>query len=159
MNGKPLDDTIAAVATPIGQAGIGIIRLSGPRALEIAKRIFIPRKKTQHLKSHRLYLGSLVDPRSGAMIDEVLLSYMKAPRSYTREDVVEINSHSGFLLLSRILEIVLQEGARPADPGEFTFRAFMNGRIDLTQAEAVVDLIHSQSQRGLQLASQQIAGR
>ncbi|MBW1721418.1 MAG: tRNA uridine-5-carboxymethylaminomethyl(34) synthesis GTPase MnmE [Deltaproteobacteria bacterium] len=159
MNGKPLDDTIAAVATPIGQAGIGIIRLSGPRALEIAKRIFIPRKKTQHLKSHRLYLGSLVDPRSGAMIDEVLLSYMKAPRSYTREDVVEINSHSGFLLLSRILEIVLQEGARPADPGEFTFRAFMNGRIDLTQAEAVVDLIHSRSQRGLQLASQQIAGR
>jgi tRNA modification GTPase len=99
-----------------------------------------------------------VDPVSGQVIDEVLLSFMKAPSTYTREDVVEINSHSGYLLLQRILEVVLQQGARLAQPGEFTFRSFINGRIDLTQAEAIVDLINSKSERGLLLASQQIKG-
>ncbi len=151
-------DTIAAVATPIGQAGIGIVRLSGPRAGEIAEKIFRPKRPTKRLQSHRLYLGYLIDPSSGQMIDEVLLSFMKAPHSYTREDVAEINSHSGYLLLSTILQIVLSEGARLAKPGEFTFRAFINGRIDLTQAEAIVDLINSKSERGLQLASEQIRG-
>ncbi len=151
-------DTIAAVATPIGQAGIGIVRLSGPRAGEIAEKIFRPNRPTRHLQSHHLYLGHLIDPCSEQMIDEVLLSFMKAPHSYTREDVVEINSHSGYLLLSTILQIVLSEGARLAKPGEFTFRAFINGRIDLTQAEAIVDLINSKSERGLQLASEQIRG-
>ena len=153
------EDTIAAIATPIGQAGIGIVRISGSRAEEIAKRIFKPRKPVKSFKSHRLYLGHLIDPSSGYMIDEVLLSFMKAPHSYTRENVVEINSHSGYLLLSRILQIVLREGARLAKPGEFTFRAFINGRIDLTQAEAVVDLVNSKSEKGLQLASQQISGK
>ena len=153
------EDTIAAIATPIGQAGIGIVRISGSRAEEIAERIFKPRKPVKSFKSHRLYLGHLIDPSSGYMIDEVLLSFMKAPHSYTRENVVEINSHSGYLLLSKILQSVLREGARLAKPGEFTFRAFINGRIDLTQAEAVVDLVNSKSEKGLQLASQQIRGK
>jgi tRNA modification GTPase len=99
-----------------------------------------------------------VDPVSGQVIDEVLFSFMKAPSTYTREDVVEINSHSGYLLLQRILEVVIQQGARLAQPGEFTFRSFINGRIDLTQAEAIVDLINSKSERGLLLASQLIKG-
>ena len=151
-------DTIAAVATPVGQAGIGIVRLSGPHAGKIAEKIFRPKRPTKRLRTHQLYLGVLIDPSSEQMIDEVLLSIMKAPHSYTREDVVEINSHSGYLLLSTILQIVLNEGARLAKPGEFTFRAFINGRIDLTQAEAIVDLINSKSEKGLQLASEQIRG-
>jgi tRNA modification GTPase len=151
-------DTIAAVATPVGQAGIGIVRISGPIAHQIAKRVFQPKIPVEEFRSHKLYLGHLVDPSSQQMVDEVLLSFMKAPRSYTTEDVVEINSHSGYLLLSMILQIVLREGARLANPGEFTFRAFVNGRIDLTQAEAIVDLINSKSRMGLRLASQQIKG-
>ena len=151
-------DTITAIATPTGQAGIGIIRISGPRAYEIAKAIFRPQNPRQNLESHRLYLGQLYDPSLETTIDEVLISFMKAPCSYTREDIVEINSHSGFLLLSRILQIVLDQGARLAKPGEFTLRAFLNGRIDLTQAEAVVDLINCKSERGLALSSQQIQG-
>jgi tRNA modification GTPase len=151
-------DTIAAVSTPFGKAGIGIIRLSGSNAQSIANRIFSPSKSVQTLESHRLYLGRLVDPSSGQMIDEVLLSFMKGPNSYTREDTIEINSHSGQILLSRILQIILDQGARLARPGEFTFRAFSNGRIDLTQAEAVIDLINSGSEQGLLLASRQIRG-
>lgn len=152
------NDTITAIATPTGQAGIGIIRISGPLSFEIAGKIFRPQNPDRNLQSHRLYLGHLLDPSTEAMIDEVLISFMKAPFSYTREDVIEINSHSGYLLLSRILEIVLEQGARLAKPGEFTLRAFLNGRIDLTQAEAVIDLINSKSDRGLALASQQIQG-
>ncbi|NIR12994.1 MAG: tRNA uridine-5-carboxymethylaminomethyl(34) synthesis GTPase MnmE, partial [Desulfobacterales bacterium] len=127
-------------------------------AREIAEKIFRPKDTTKPLQSHHLYLGYLIDPSSEQIIDEVLLSLMKAPHSYTREDVVEINAHSGYLLLSTILQIALSEGARLAKPGEFTFRAFINGRIDLTQAEAIVDLINSKSERGLQLASEQIRG-
>lgn len=153
------EDTIAAVATPVGQAGIGIVRMSGPGSRKILDRIFRPRNPVNDMESHRLYLGHLMDPALGAPIDEVLVSYMAAPHSYTREDVVEINSHSGHLLLGQILKILVHEGARPAKPGEFTFRAFMNGRVDLTQAEAVMDLINAQSARGLQLASNQIRGR
>ena len=153
-----VDDTIAAIATPVGQAGIGIIRVSGPRSVDIATEIFRPKTPVPSLRSHRLYLGYLVDPTSEDVIDEVLLSYMKAPNSFTRQDVVEINSHSGYLLLSRVLGIVLKSGARLAEPGEFTLRAFLNGRIDLTQAEAVIDLINARSRRGLSLASRQIRG-
>jgi len=152
------EDTIAAIATPMGQAGIGIIRLSGPDSSQIAQRIFMPKRRHQALQSHRLYLGDLYDPSSGGLVDQVLLCLMKAPHSYTREDVVEINSHSGYLLLSRILQVVLDQGARLARPGEFTLRAFMNGRIDLTQAEAVTDLINARSDRGLELASRQTKG-
>ncbi len=152
------EDTIAAIATPIGQAGIGIVRISGPLSFEIAEKILKPKKAVPNIESHRLYLGQLHDPSTGSVIDEVLFSFMKSPRSYTREDVVEINSHSGYLLLSTILQIVLELGARLARPGEFTLRAFLNGRIDLTQAEAVIDLINSQSEKGLHLASQQVRG-
>ena len=159
MSDNHLDkDTIAAVATPVGQAGIGIVRISGPIAHQIAKKIFKPRSPVKKFQTHKLYLGHLVDPSSEQIVDEVLLSFMKAPHSYTTEDVVEINSHSGYLLLSMILQIVLSEGARLAKPGEFTFRAFVNGRIDLTQAEAIMDLINSKSRIGLRLASQQIKG-
>ncbi len=155
---SPDQDTIAAIATPIGQAGIGIIRVSGPLSLEIAGKIFRPKNPTSLLRSHHLYLGHLLEPSSGNAIDEVLLSFMRAPHTYTQEDVLEINSHSGYALLSKILEILLGQGARLATPGEFTLRAFLNGRIDLTQAEAVIDIINSQSERGLYLASQQVQG-
>jgi tRNA modification GTPase len=159
LRDPPNIDTIAAIATPLGLAGIGVVRISGPDAKSIAGRLFRPKRLLKVLQTHRLYLGRLTDPESGEMVDEVLLSFMKAPNSYTREDVVEINSHSGYLLLSRILRMVLKEGARMAEPGEFTFRAFMNGRIDLSQAEAIVDLIHSPSEKGLRLASAQMEGR
>jgi tRNA modification GTPase len=151
-------DTIAAIATPPGRAGIGIVRMSGPLARPIAQEIFIPKNPMGTLRSHRLYLGHLHDPGSGRMVDEVLLSYMRAPHTYTREDVIEINSHSGYLIHSKILQIILDRGARLARPGEFTLRAFLNGRIDLTQAEAVVDLINAHSERGLHLAHAQIQG-
>ena len=152
------EDTIAAIATPIGQAGIGIVRISGPESLEIAKTVFKPKTIQPLFKSHRLYMGYICDPSSGDIIDEVLLSFMAAPNSYTREDVVEVNSHSGYALLSKILAILMSLGARMARPGEFTQRAFLNGRIDLTQAEAVVDLMNARSERGLVLAAQQIRG-
>ena len=156
---EPLNaDTIAAIATPFGQAGIGIIRMSGPRARQIAQRLFKPKRPATILQTHRLYLGHLIDPASTNAVDEVLLSIMAAPHSYTKEDVVEINSHSGFALLSKILQLILDEGARLAKPGEFTLRAFLNGRIDLTQAEAVVDLINAKSERGLRLATSQLQG-
>ncbi len=155
---SPDQDTIAAIATPIGQAGIGIIRVSGPLSLEIAGKIFRPKNPTPVLKSRHLYLGHLLDPSSENAIDEVLISFMRAPHTYTQEDILEINSHSGYALLSKILEILLSQGARLATPGEFTLRAFLNGRIDLTQAEAVIDIINSQSERGLYLASQQVRG-
>lgn len=151
-------DTIAAIATPVGQAGIGIIRMSGPLSAPIAGRIFKPKRPLNKLQSHRLYLGHICDPATQGLIDEVLLTVMDSPHSYTREDVVEIHSHSGYLLLSRILQILLEQGARLARPGEFTFRAFANGRIDLTQAEAVVDLINAKSDKGLHLAAQQVRG-
>lgn len=152
------EDTIAAIATPIGQAGIGIIRISGPESLKIAKKVFKPKTPQSLLKSHRLTFGYVCDPHSGDVIDEALLSFMAAPNSYTREDVVEINSHSGYTLLSRILAILMDLGAKMAKPGEFTQRAFLNGRIDLSQAEAVVDLMNARSERGLVLAAQQIRG-
>ncbi len=152
------EDTIAAISTPVGKAGIGIIRISGPISLSIAKNIFKPNKDIKDFESHRLYLGSIIDPKTGNIVDEVLLSCMKAPHSYTREDVVEINSHSGYMVLSKILEIVLSQGARLAKPGEFTLRAFLNGRIDLTQAEAIVDLINAQSEKGLYIATKQLKG-
>ena len=155
---SPDQDTIAAIATPIGQAGIGIIRVSGPLSLEIAGKIFRPKNPTPLLRSHHLYLGHLLEPSSKKAIDEILLSFMRGPHTYTQEDVLEINSHSGYALLSKILEILLREGARLATPGEFTLRAFLNGRIDLTQAEAVIDIINSRSERGLYLASQQVQG-
>ncbi len=162
--------TIAAIATPIGSAGIGIIRISGENAITIAQSVFrkpitdkdnasaLSLKAIKGFESHHLYHGFIVDPQSGLMIDEVLLSVMQAPHSYTREDVVEINSHSGSVLLGKILDLVLMQGARMADPGEFTKRAFINGRIDLTQAEAVMDIITARTDKALEVATTHLRG-
>jgi tRNA modification GTPase len=152
-------DTIAAIATPYGESGIGIVRISGPLSKRIAEQIFRPRKGPAILTSHRIRYGEIVEPADGRGIDEVLLTFMAAPRTYTREDVVEINCHGGFQVLQRILEIVLQEGAREALPGEFTKRAFLSGRIDLAQAEAVLDIIQAKTEEGLRLAEEQLRGR
>ncbi|HUV49677.1 MAG TPA: tRNA uridine-5-carboxymethylaminomethyl(34) synthesis GTPase MnmE [Anaerolineae bacterium] len=162
--------TIAAVATPIGRGGIGIIRISGEKALRIAATIFKSSSfaSDQHAatcdfsfaksKYHRLYYGYVVDPANGRQLDEILLAIMKAPRSYTGEDVVEIQAHSGPVVLSSILELVLKNGARLAEPGEFTKRAYINGRIDLTQAEAVVDIINARTNKSLEIATAQLKG-
>jgi len=152
------DDTITAISTPIGIGGIGIIRISGNDAENIAKTIFKSKKKADSFKNFHLHLGNIVDPKTNTFIDEVLLSVMRAPFSYTRETVVEINSHSGYVILSHILQIILQSGARLAEPGEFTLRAFLNGRIDLTQAEAIVDLINAKSDKSLKFSIGQLNG-
>lgn len=155
-----MTDTIAAIATPLGEAGIGIVRLSGPEALPIARRLFRPAKPlpSESWPSHRLMLGRIVAPESGQVIDEVLLCYMRAPKSYTREDVVEIQCHSGYAVLRRILELVLAAGARLARPGEFTLRAFLSGRLDLTQAEAVLEIIQARTEAGLRVAADHLTG-
>ena len=152
------DDTICAIATPVGEGGIGIIKISGPDALRISVELFRPSNSRCFSQSHRLYHGWITDPATDDRVDEVLVAYMRGPHTYTREDVVEINCHSGFAALERILELVLAAGARLADPGEFTRRAFMNGRIDLTQAEAVIDIIHARSQESLLLANRNLEG-
>jgi len=152
------EETIAAIATPPGVGGIGIIRISGYNAETIAKKVFRAKRPINIFTDFRLYLGHIIDPKSGITVDEVLLSIMRAPRSYTREDVVEINSHSGYTVLSTILEIVLHAGARLARPGEFTLRAFMHGRIDLTQAEAIIDLVNAKGDISIQMAARQLAG-
>ncbi|MFB0521828.1 MAG: tRNA uridine-5-carboxymethylaminomethyl(34) synthesis GTPase MnmE [Desulfatiglandales bacterium] len=152
------EETIAAIATPIGVGGIGILKISGNNAENIARKVFRPKRPIKSFDSFRLCLGHIVDPKSKLPLDEVLLSIMHAPFSYTREDVVEINSHSGYTILSNILQIILQAGARLAKPGEFTLRAFLNGRIDLTQAEAIVDLINAKSDMSVRLAASQLAG-
>lgn len=154
------DDTIAAISTPLGEGGIGIVRVSGKDALQIADKIFIGgrKKSLEELPSHSLNYGRIIDPDSGQIIDEVLLSIMRAPRTYTREDIIEINCHGGIVPTKRVLELVLEKGARLAEPGEFTKRAFLNGRIDLSQAEAVMDLIRAQTDMGLAVAVNQLEG-
>jgi len=157
-SGPAADDTIAAIATPAGVGGIGVVKISGPSAWTIGQRLFQPARVPEKLCSHRLYHGHILEPDAGRTVDEVLTSFMRAPHTYTREDVVEINCHSGMAVLERILELVLRSGARLAEPGEFTRRAFLNGRIDLTQAEAVLDVIHSKTKRSLDLASEHLRG-
>lgn len=152
------DDTIAAIATSSGEGGIGIIRISGVNSLQIFKRIFKPKTTIIQIQSHKLYFGEIIDPLNNKTIDEALFSYMREPNSYTREDVVEINCHGGPVVLQKTIEIVLREGAREAEPGEFTKRAFLNGRIDLSQAEAVIDIIRSKTETGLNIASNQLKG-
>jgi tRNA modification GTPase len=153
-----LEDTICAIATPVGEGGIGIIRVSGPDASAIAGKLFHPALAALPLESHRLYYGRVRDPATNQVVDEVLLSYMAAPHTYTRDDVIEINCHSGYAILNRILELVLQAGARLAEPGEFTRRAFLNGRIDLSQAEAVIELVRSHSEQSLLAANRILQG-
>lgn len=155
------DDTIAAIATPLGEGGLAVIRLSGSEALTIAHKSFLPVGKSSLLPSqaptHTIHYGKIV--QGGRTIDEVLLAVMRAPRTLTREDVVEITCHGGLLPAKMVLDVVLENGARLAMPGEFTRRAFLNGRIDLTQAEAVADLISARTELALTAANEQLAGK
>ena len=154
-------DTIAAIATPLGEGGLAVIRISGPRALEIGDRCFAPTgngtSKPSAAATHTIHFGHIV--RNGKIIDEALLAVMRAPRTFTREDVVEFTCHGGMLPAKTVLETLLENGARLAEPGEFTRRAFLNGRIDLAQAEAVADLIHSRTELALRAANEQLAGK
>lgn len=150
-------DTIAAIATALGESAIGIVRLSGDEAIEIASKIF-KGKNLNNVDSHTINYGHIIDPETGKVIDEVMVSVLKAPRSYTTEDSVEINSHGGIMAIQRVLEAVLANGARLAEPGEFSKRAFLNGRIDLSQAEAVMDLIQAKTDKAMDASMNQLQG-
>lgn len=150
-------DTIAAISTAIGEAAIGIVRLSGSEAVPIASSIFT--KNLAEVDSHTIHYGKIIDPETKEIAEEVMVSVMRAPKTFTREDVVEINCHGGMVAVNRVLEIVLSQGARMAEPGEFTKRAFLNGRIDLSQAEAVMDLIRAKTDKAMNIALKQMDGR
>ena len=153
------EDTIAAIATPIGEGGVAIVRVSGPDAEKAARAIFVrSRQKDIKLRSHMLYHGSIRDPHTDLILDNVLITVMRRPHSYTGEDVVEIHCHGGAFLVQRILGVVLAQGVRHAERGEFTKRAFLNGRMDLSQAEAVLDLIRARTDKGIELAVQNTEG-
>ncbi len=154
------NDTIAAIATPPGVGGIGVIRVSGPDAFSLVMPLFRqPHGRDDQPQSHMLTYGHIIDPTTEEVVDEVMVVYMNAPRTYTCENVVEIQGHGGPLVLQRMLRLVLRQGARMANPGEFTLRAFLNGRLDLAQAEAVMDLIGAQTEAGQRLAMHQLRGR
>ncbi|MGB9602075.1 MAG: tRNA uridine-5-carboxymethylaminomethyl(34) synthesis GTPase MnmE [Verrucomicrobiia bacterium] len=155
-----LNDTIAAISTPIGEGGLAIVRLSGPDSLRIADECFRPAAKNiipSAVPSHTVHYGHIV--RNGETVDEVMLTVLRKPKTFTREDMLEISCHGGILPAKMVLETVIEHGARLAQPGEFTKRAFLNGRIDLTQAEAVIDIIHSRTDLAMRLAQSQLAGR
>ncbi len=153
------EDTIAAIATPIGEGGVAIVRISGPDAEKAVRAIFVrSRQNDIKLRSHRLYHGSIRDPHADLILDQVLVTIMRQPHSYTGEDVAEIHCHGGAFLVQRILGLVLAQGVRHAERGEFTKRAFLNGRMDLSQAEAVLDLIRARTDKGIQLAVQNAEG-
>ncbi len=151
-------DTIAAISTPPGSGGIGIIRMSGEQALANLKAVFQPLDKSCAYSSHRLYYGRVVHPVNNKTLDEVLAVFMAAPKTYTRDDVVEIHCHGNFLVLQSILELLLELGVRLADPGEFTKLAYLNGRIDLTRAEAVIDILSARTRKGMDMALDQLGG-
>ena len=153
-------DTIAAIATAMSDSGIGIIRVSGDEAVEIVDKIYQNPQGAKILKnyeSHTIHYGFIVE-EDGTFVDEVMISVMLAPRSYTMEDTVEINCHGGVLMMQKILSLVMKAGARIAEPGEFTKRAFLNGRIDLSKAEAVMDIIHAKNEFALQSSVKQLKG-
>jgi len=156
-----LNDTIAAISTPLGEGGLAVVRVSGPAALEVADHCFVPAgpssPKPSHAPSHSVHFGRILD--QGRLADEVLLTVLRAPRTYTREETVEISCHGGALPARLVLAAVLAAGARLEEPGEFTKRAFLNGRIDLAQAEAVADLIHARTELALSAAQEQLAGK
>ncbi|MBL4966888.1 tRNA uridine-5-carboxymethylaminomethyl(34) synthesis GTPase MnmE [Bacillus halotolerans] len=154
-------DTIAAISTPMGEGAIAIVRLSGPEAIQIADRMYKgPKGKTiSSVESHTIHYGHIVDKRTDRVVEEVMVSVLKAPRTFTREDVIEINCHGGIVTVNQVLQLALREGARLAEPGEFTKRAFLNGRIDLSQAEAVMDLIRAKTDRAMNVAMNQMEGR
>lgn len=154
-------DTIAAISTPMGEGAIAIVRLSGPEAIQIADKIYKgPKGKTlSSVESHTIHYGHIVDRPSDRVVEEVMVSVLKAPRTFTREDVIEINCHGGIVTVNQVLQLALREGVRLAEPGEFTKRAFLNGRIDLSQAEAVMDLIRAKTDRAMNVAMNQMEGR
>lgn len=153
------EDTIAALSTPYGTGGIGVIRISGEAAFDVASKIFVSAKPMGEISTHSVTYGKIVDPITKAVVDEVLLIKMCKPNTFTREDVIEINCHGGIVVLNSVLELILKYGARPADAGEFTKRAFLNGRIDLSQAEAIIDLINSKTVESSKAAISHLEGR
>ena len=153
-----MEDTIAAVATAYGEGGIGIIRISGEKALSILEEVFEFAGETYQIVNRRMTYGRIVDRENEQIIDEVLAVYMKGPKTYTAEDVVEINCHGSMVSLRKTLALVLRKGARLAEPGEFTKRAFLNGRLDLSQAEAVIDIIKAKTDRSFDVAMSQLEG-
>lgn len=152
-------DTIAALSTPYGTGGIGIIRISGEKSFEIVSKIFVSSKAMEDIESHYITYGRIIDPATNMTVDEVLVSKMCRPNTFTREDIVEINCHGGIVIIGRILELLFKYGARPAEAGEFTKRAFLNGRIDLSQAEAIIDLINSKTVESSKAAINHLEGR
>ena len=157
---KEKNDTICAISTPLGEGGIGVIRISGQEAFLVTEKVFrgSSKRPLHQTPSHTLLLGHIIDPDTGIPLDEVLLGIMRGPRTHTREDVVEISGHGGPVLLHRILNVLFKNGARLAEPGEFTKRAFLNGRIDLTQAEAVMELIKAKTEEGCHAAMKRLEG-
>ena len=153
-------DTICAIATPIGEGGIAIIRISGENALDIASKIFISKSNfdIKNMKTYTMKYGNIIDLEKKEIIDEVIFSYMKGPKSFTAENVVEINCHGGVVSTNKVLEEIIKSGARLAEPGEFTKRAFLNGRIDLSQAEAVMDIIRAKTDLSMKSAMLQRTG-
>ncbi|MHA6252980.1 tRNA uridine-5-carboxymethylaminomethyl(34) synthesis GTPase MnmE [Oceanobacillus sp. CAU 1775] len=151
-------DTITAISTPIGEGAIAIVRLSGREAINITNELFNG-KNLLEADTHTINYGKIIDPETGDIADEVMVSVMRAPRTFTREDIIEINCHGGMVAVNRVLEILLSKGARLAEPGEFTKRAFLNGRIDLSQAEAVMDLIRAKTDKAMSVALKQMDGR
>ncbi|WP_261303399.1 tRNA uridine-5-carboxymethylaminomethyl(34) synthesis GTPase MnmE [Paenibacillus andongensis] len=153
-----LNDTIAAISTPLGEGGIAVIRVSGDEAVPFVERIFRSKTKLSVAETHTVHYGFIIEPASAQKVEEVLVTLMKAPRSFTMEDVVEVSCHGGIVSVKKVLDLLLQQGVRLAEPGEFTKRAFLNGRIDLTQAEAVIDLIRAKSDRAFKVALKQVEG-
>ncbi|OAS16808.1 tRNA uridine-5-carboxymethylaminomethyl(34) synthesis GTPase MnmE [Paenibacillus oryzisoli] len=153
-----LNDTIAAISTPLGEGGIAVIRVSGEDSVTYVERIFRSKTKLSVADTHTVHYGFIIEPASAEKVEEVLVTLMKAPRSFTMEDVVEISCHGGIVSVKKVLDLLLVQGVRLAEPGEFTKRAFLNGRIDLTQAEAVIDLIRAKSDRAFKVALKQVEG-
>ncbi|MEK8128943.1 tRNA uridine-5-carboxymethylaminomethyl(34) synthesis GTPase MnmE [Paenibacillus filicis] len=153
-----MQDTIAAIATPSGEGGIAVIRVSGDEAVAVSDRLFSGKAKLADVPTHTVNYGFIRTPHTGERVEEVLVTVMRGPRSFTKEDVVEISCHGGFVSVRKVLDLVLESGARLAEPGEFTKRAFLNGRIDLSQAEAVIDLIRAKSDRAFRIAMKQSEG-
>lgn len=152
-------DTIAAISTPPGEGAISIVRLSGDEAVMIADRVYRGKQQLGEVASHTIHYGHIIDPKNEELVDEVMVSVMRAPKTFTREDVVEINCHGGIVVVNQLLQLLLRQGARLAEPGEFTKRAFLNGRIDLSQAEAVMDLIRAKTDKAMHVALHQLDGQ
>ncbi|WP_312098778.1 tRNA uridine-5-carboxymethylaminomethyl(34) synthesis GTPase MnmE [Niallia sp.] len=154
-------DTIAAISTPMGEGAIAIVRMSGPDSIKIADKLFksIGNKKLSEVASHTIHYGHIIDPTTDEVVEEVMVSLMRGPKTFTKEDVIEINCHGGLASVNRLLQLTTSYGARIAEPGEFTKRAFLNGRIDLSQAEAVMDLIRAKTDRAMNVALGQMEGR